>query len=136
MTRFHITLQEGVDFVLLSLSKMYGGEIFIPKLVSIKITDIAKAVDKNKKIKIVGLREGEKIHEDMITENESLHTIVYKNYFVIASQSKFLKYPIHKIAKLTKGHISKKSFKYSSNSENKYLNINQIAREIKYLDKK
>ena len=104
MTRFHITLQEGVDFVLLSLSKMYGGEIFIPKLDSIKITDIAKAVDKNKS-KIVGLREGEKIHEDMITENESLHTIVYKNYFVIASQSKFLKYPIHKIAKLTKGHF-------------------------------
>ena len=133
MTRFHITLSEGVNFVLMSLSKMYGGEIFIPKLKSIKIIDIAKAINPKKKIKIIGIREGEKIHEDMITESESRHTIIYKNYFVIASESKLQKYSIKKIAKLTKGTISKNKFIYSSNSENNYLSIKEIEKEINNL---
>lgn len=131
MTRFHITLKQGIDFVLMSLSKMYGGEIFIPKLPSIKIKDIATALDPNKKIKIIGLREGEKIHEDMITEDESIHTIIYDNYFVIGSTSKYIKTPFFKIAKLTGGIISKKRFFYSSNTNNNYLTINQLKKEIK-----
>lgn len=130
MTRFHITLGDGVNFVLRSLSIMLGGEIFIPKLRSIKITDIAKAINPQKKIKIIGIREGEKIHEDMITESESRHTIIYKNYFVIASESKLQKYPIEKIAKLTKGNISKNKFIYSSNSENDYLSLKEIVKEL------
>lgn len=135
MTRFHITLKQGIEFVLMSLTKMYGGEIFIPKLPSIKIKDIALAIDSNKKIKIVGLREGEKIHEDMITEEESINTIVYDKYFVIGSTSKLLKTPLTKLALITKGNLSNKKFTYSSNSENNYLSINQIKKEIKEFKK-
>ncbi len=135
MTRFHITLKQGIEFVLMSLTKMYGGEIFIPKLPSIKIKDIALAIDPNKKIKIVGLREGEKIHEDMITEEESINTIVYDKYFVIGSTSKLLKTPLTKLALITKGKLSNKKFTYSSNSENNYLSINQIKKEIEEFKK-
>lgn len=131
MTRFHITLEQGIQFVLMSLVKMYGGEIFIPKLKSIKIEDLAKAIDPSKKIKIVGIREGEKIHEDMVTESESKNTIIYKDYLVIASESKLQKYNIKKIAKMTNGTISNKRFSYTSNSENSFLTIDEIAREIK-----
>jgi len=131
MTRFHITLEQGIQFVLMSLVKMYGGEIFIPKLKSIKIVDLAKAIDPNKKIKIVGIREGEKLHEDMVTESESIHTIIYKDYLVIASESKLQKYNIKNIAKITNGKISNKRFSYTSNSENSFLTIDEIAREIK-----
>ncbi len=130
MTRFHITLKQGIDFVLMSLSKMYGGEIFIPKLRSIKIRDIATALDPAKKINIIGLREGEKIHEDMITEDESMHTIIYDKYYVIGSTSNLLKTPYEKIAKLTGGKVSKSRFNYSSNSSGDYLSIKQIKEEI------
>ena len=135
MTRFHITLKQGIEFVIMSLSKMYGGEIFVPKLPSIKIMDIASAIDPKKKIKIVGLREGEKIHEDMITEEESINTIIYDKYFVIGSTSKLLKTPLNKLASITKGRLSKKKFTYSSNSQDNYLSISQITKEIKNFKK-
>ena len=130
MTRFHITLEQGIKFVLNSLSKMYGGEIFIPKLPSIKIKDLATALDPKKNIKIIGLREGEKIHEDMITEDESIHTITYDSYYVIGPTSKFIKNSYLKIAKLTGGKISKKRFAYSSNTNNKFLTVSQLKKTI------
>ena len=130
MTRFHITLKQGIDFVLMSLSKMYGGEIFIPKLKSIKIKDIATAIDPKKKLKIIGLREGEKIHEDMITYEESINTIIYSNYYIIGSKSNLIKTPYEKIAKITNGKVSNERFSYSSNSSGDYLSITEIKEEI------
>ncbi len=83
MTRFNITLQEGVDFVLFCLEKMWGGELFVPKIPSYRILDLAKAIAPECKIKIVGIRPGEKIHEEMITQADALNTIEFEKYFVI-----------------------------------------------------
>ena len=83
MTRFSISLKEGVDFVIESFSKMWGGEIFIPKIPSYNILDVAKAISPNLEIKVTGIRPGEKIHEEMISTTDALNTIEYDKYFVI-----------------------------------------------------
>jgi len=83
MTRFNITLEEGVSFVLRCLEMMWGGEIFVPKIPSYRILDIAKVIAPKAKYEIVGIRPGEKIHEEMITETDSLNTMEFKDYFVI-----------------------------------------------------
>ena len=82
-TRFWITLDEGVNFVINSLKIMQGGEIFIPKLPAIKIIDLAKAIDEKRQIKMIGLRESEKIHESLISPDEDKNVLDFKNYFVI-----------------------------------------------------
>lgn len=84
MTRFNITLQEGADFVIDCLGRMWGGEIFVPKIPSYRITDIATAVDPDAPTEVVGIRPGEKLHEEMITATDSMSTIEFGTYFVIA----------------------------------------------------
>ncbi|SVC59492.1 uncharacterized protein METZ01_LOCUS312346, partial [marine metagenome] len=74
MTRFNITLQQGVDFVLQCLERMWGGELFVPKIPSYRILDVAEAVDPECKQNIVGIRPGEKMHEEMITQSDALNT--------------------------------------------------------------
>jgi len=83
MTRFWITLQQGVNFVITSLSLMYGGEIFVPKIPSMRISDLAKALAPGLPVKIVGIRPGEKLHEVMITEDDSRQTLELDDRYVI-----------------------------------------------------
>ena len=83
MTRFNITLQQGVDFVIDCLGRMWGGEIFVPKIPSFRILDVATAVAPDARIDIVGIRPGEKLHEQMITSTDSLSTIEFDDYYVI-----------------------------------------------------
>lgn len=83
MTRFWLTLDEGVDFVINSLSRMQGGEIFVPKIPSFKVTDVAKVVAPNVPTKIIGIRPGEKLHEVMITEDDSAFTREFEGYYAI-----------------------------------------------------
>ena len=83
MTRFNITLQEGIDFVLFCLSKMSGGEIFVPKIPSYKILDLAKAISPKAKTTIVGIRPGEKIHEELISVYEGRYTADIKKYYAV-----------------------------------------------------
>jgi FlaA1/EpsC-like NDP-sugar epimerase len=83
MTRFNITLQEGVNFVIENLERMWGGELFVPKIPSYRILDVAKAIAPDAKIKTIGIRPGEKLHEEMITETDALNTIEFEDYFVI-----------------------------------------------------
>ncbi len=83
MTRFNIILQDGVDMVLWALENAQGGEIFIPKIPSYRITDVAKAIGPNCKHPVVGVRPGEKIHEEMITASDSLNTVDLGQYFAI-----------------------------------------------------
>lgn len=85
MTRFWLSLNDGVDFVLNSLSIMHGGEIFIPKIPSFKVIDAAKVVAPEARIKIIGIRPGEKLHEVMITEDDSYYTREFEGYYVILS---------------------------------------------------
>lgn len=87
MTRFWLTLEEGVTFVLESLERMYGGEIFVPKIPSFKVTDVARVVSPNIETKIIGIRPGEKLHEVMITEDDSYNTFEFTSYYAIVAPS-------------------------------------------------
>lgn len=83
MTRFWITLEQGVEFVLLCLKKMVGGEIFVPKLPSMNIMDLAKAIAPECKTEVVGIRPGEKLHEIMISKDDARNTVELDNYYII-----------------------------------------------------
>ena len=99
MTRFNISLNEGVRFVFNCLKIMSGGEIFIPKLHSYKIMDLLKAISKkNPKVKIIGIRPGEKIHEEMISSNDQ-SVYEFKNFFIIMPNKEFVSWNIERFVK-------------------------------------
>ena len=85
MTRFWLTIEDGVQFVLDSLERMIGGEIFVPKIPSFKVTDVAKVVSPGVPTQIIGIRPGEKLHEVMITEDDALHTLEFEGFYAILS---------------------------------------------------
>ena len=132
MTRFNITLQEAVNFVLFCLEKMWGGEIFVPKIPSYRLEDLAKAIAPRNKIKIIGLRPGEKIHEEMISISDAVNTIEYKKYFIITPYSKFIGWNKKKYMKFNKnGKNCDSEFSYNSYNNKQYLTSNQIKKLIK-----
>jgi UDP-N-acetylglucosamine 4,6-dehydratase/5-epimerase len=132
MTRFNITLTEGINFVTLSLKNMWGGEIFIPKIPSYKILDLAKAIAPDCKIKFVGIRPGEKIHEEMISSSESLNTVEFKNYFVICPNSELINWSKKDYIKKNKlGKNCKSEFSYNSKENNKFLKTSDLKKIIK-----
>ncbi len=131
MTRFNITLDQGVNFVLDCLKKMIGGEIFIPKIPSYRITDLAKAISPNSKFKIIGIRPGEKLYEEMITSSDAINTIDCKNYFIILPTPGYLpKNHIKKIIKINKGKKCKKDFSYNSSNNKKFLSVSDLKKII------
>ena len=132
MTRFNITLQEAVDFVIKIYETMWGGEIFIPKLPSYNILDLAKAVSPNSKIKIIGIRPGEKLHEEMISVNDSINTLEYKDYFVILPESKYLQWNKNDYKKRSKSksNFCPSNFSYSSEKNKKFLKISDLKKLI------
>jgi UDP-N-acetylglucosamine 4,6-dehydratase len=85
MTRFWLTIEDGVEFVLKSIERMHGGEIFVPKIPSFKVVDVAKVVAPAAKTEIIGIRPGEKLHEVMITEDDSFYTLEFDDYYAILS---------------------------------------------------
>lgn len=87
MTRFWITLEQGVEFVLKSMERMVGGELFVPKLPSMSVMDLAKAVCPGCETEVVGIRPGEKLHEVMITVDDARNTVEFEDYYVIKSES-------------------------------------------------
>lgn len=123
MTRFIITLQQGVNFVLKNFERMQGGEIFVPKIPSIKITDLAKAMAPNLDLEYIGIRPGEKIHETMCPEDDSHLTVEFDDHFVIEPTIKFtrsnINYAQNKIGE--KGTPVKLGFSYSSNTNDAWL---------------
>ena len=129
MTRFNITLEEGVRFVISSLKVMIGGEIFVPKIPSYNIIDLAKAISSETKIKTIGIRPGEKLHEEMISKDESLNTIEYKNFYVIIPRSKYLPINRNKYLKFLKnGKLIQKDFSYNSLENKDYLSVPQLKK--------
>jgi len=134
MTRFNITLNEGVIFVLNSITRMVGGEIFIPKLPSYNIMDLAEAINKNFRFKITGIKPGEKLHEEMISSNESSYTIEFDDYFVVCPNSQYIswKYKDYK-DKISKkrGKKVKENFSYNSGNKNYFLTVAQLKKLIK-----
>ena len=129
MTRFWITLDEGINFVIKSISKMKGGEIFIPKIPSMKIIDLAEAIAHNAEKKIIGIRPGEKIHEIMLTENESRHSKEFDTFFVIEPE-----HPFWNKTNLKNGKNLPEGFSYTSNNNKKWLTRDKLMNLVKKME--
>jgi UDP-N-acetylglucosamine 4,6-dehydratase/5-epimerase len=128
MTRFNITLQEGVDLVLYALGNAFGGEIFVPKIPSFKITDLAKAIGSNCKYQIVGIRPGEKIHEEMITSSDSFTTYDLGKYYAIIPQ--VTSWDINLFIKSFRAKKVKEGFNYNSGENKQQLSVEEIKNLI------
>ncbi|MBT1444925.1 UDP-N-acetylglucosamine 4,6-dehydratase (inverting) [Shewanella sp. JM162201] len=128
MTRFWITLQDGVDFVLKNFSRMQGGELFVPKIPSIRITDLAIAYAPDLKQDIVGIRPGEKMHEIMCPADDSHHTLEFDDHFVITPSIKFFggETDFCTNALGEKGKPVEMGFEYNSGSNPHFLTVEQI----------
>lgn len=127
MTRFWITLEQGVKFVLESLERMQGGEIFVPKIPSMKITDLAKALAPNVPIKIIGIRAGEKLHEIMIPKDDSHLALEFEDFFIITPSIVFqMSIDYTKTPKAEIGKRVAVGFEYSSDGNDRWLDKDQI----------
>ena len=129
MTRFNITLQESIDMVIWSLNNNLGGEIYVPKIPSYKVEDLAKAICSKSKIKIIGIRQGEKLHEEMITKDDMNQVIDLGKYYAIlpfGDKSNLNKYLSKKKAK-----VLKEGFSYNSRDNKFFLNVNEIQKILK-----
>ena len=124
MTRFNITLEESVELVLWAIKNSYGSEIIVPKIPSYNILDVAKSICQKCKIKIVGIRPGEKLHEEMISYEESRNTISLKKYFVILQPGNKKQLDYYK--KKFFGKVIKRQFSYNSFNNENFLNHKKI----------
>lgn len=132
MSRFFITLESGVDFVLESLERMHGGEIFIPKIPSVRITQLAQALAPNLPHKIIGIRPGEKLHEVMVPRDDSHLCIEFEHFFTLMPTISF-QTPInyHTTCKGEHGVAVQSGFEYSSDTNPWWLNNDDILKIIK-----
>ena len=132
MTRFWITLDQSVQFVLDSLQRMKGGELFVPKIPSMNIVDLAKAIAPEAKTKIIGIRPGEKIHEVMISSDDAINTLEFDTYFVIQ--------PAHPwwdnldYIKINGGKEVDDDFTYSSGNNTQWLTVEELRKIINKLE--
>ena len=128
MTRFNITINEAIQLALFSMQISKGDEIIVPKLPSYRIIDLVKAISKKPKINIIGIRPGEKIHEELIAESNALNTVEAKNFYIIL---KNLSGPIYNYyIKKFRCKKVKKNFSYISGNNIKFLNSNSIKKLI------
>ena len=129
MTRFNISLDGGVDMVLHALATAWGGEIFVPKIPSYRITDVAQAIGPDCEHKVIGIRPGEKIHEEMITSSDSFFTYDLGKYYVIIPQN-----PIWKIEEFIEHFAAEKvaeAFQYSSENNSEWVSVEDLRALIK-----
>jgi UDP-N-acetylglucosamine 4,6-dehydratase len=125
MTRFWITLEESVQFVLNSLDRLQGGEIFVPKIPSFSIVDVAKVVAPGIPTKVIGIRPGEKLHEVMITEDDSHNTVEFETYYAILSPS---------VSMQTNAYLGAKKvpvdFRYSSQNNTDWFTVETFKKML------
>lgn len=137
MTRFWISLQQGVDFVLKNFERMYGGEIFVPKIPSIRITDLVEAMAPEMPTKIVGIRPGEKLHEVMCPQDDSHLTIEFDDHYVIQPTITFFGgaggrvYEANALGEA--GHFVRQGYEYNSGTNPHFLSVEEI-REFNHLE--
>jgi nucleoside-diphosphate-sugar epimerase len=129
MTRFSLLLEQSINVVMFALKNSTAGEIFIPKIPSFRIIDLAKVLAPNCKIIFTGIRPGEKIHEEMITESESLNCFENNNFYIIIPQIDHQLFKKYKNSKLWK--INKNSFSYNSLDNKNFLSLKQLNSLIK-----
>lgn len=128
MTRFWITLEEGVEMVFATLEKMQGGEIFVPKIPSMKITDLAEAIAPECELEIVGIRPGEKLHESLITASDARHTLEFDNYYIIQPEFSWWRLGNHK-----DGKPIEEDFEYTSDKNEEWLTVEEMREMLKQL---
>ncbi|HEY6898504.1 MAG TPA: UDP-N-acetylglucosamine 4,6-dehydratase (inverting) [Rhodocyclaceae bacterium] len=128
MTRFWITLQQGVDFVLTNFERMYGGEIFVPKIPSIRITDLAEAIAPGMPTTVIGIRPGEKLHEIMCPSDDSHLTLEFHDHFVLQPTIRFhnVDHDYSTNRKGEKGVLVAQGFEYNSGNNADFLSVEQI----------
>jgi UDP-N-acetylglucosamine 4,6-dehydratase (inverting) len=124
MTRFNISLQEGVDMVLWALENAHGGEIFVPKIPSYRITDVAEAIGPECARPVVGIRPGEKIHEEMITSSDSFNTVDLGQYYAVLPAVGG--YTLQHYCEQTGGKPVNPGFAYNSGANPDFLNVEQL----------
>lgn len=131
MTRFWITLDQGVDLVFRAINESKGGEVYVSKIPSYKITDLAKAMHPKAKLKEVGIREGEKLHEVMITPEDSSHTYDYGDHYIIFPNFDWWDTSLH----FKKGGKKvKDGFRYSSDENDHWLDVAEITKKLDEID--
>jgi len=132
MTRFNITVQEGVDLVLDALDRMWGGELYVPKIPSYRILDLAEAVAPDAEVKIVGMRPGEKLHEEMVTSTDSLSTVEFGDHFVILPS--YRTWDVNEFVRTANsapGRMCEPGFSYDSGSNEHFLTVEELRALIK-----
>ncbi len=129
MTRFNISLEEGVDLVLYALENAWGGEVFVPKIPSYKITEVARAIGPDCTQQIVGIRPGEKLHEEMITETDSLNTVELDRYYVILPTAPW--WSVEEFIAHFGARRVPTGFHYSSDTNDHWLSAEEIREEIR-----
>lgn len=125
MTRFWITLQQGVEFVIQCLEMMQGGEIFVPKIPSMNIMDLAQAIAPDCQIKYIGIRPGEKLHEALISEDEARHTVELEKMYVIQ--------PLHpwwQMVDWPQAQALPEGFCYTSDTNTDWLSVKALQQLI------
>ena len=130
MTRFWITLEQGVQFVLHSLEQMGGGEVFIPKIPSMRVTDLARAIAPDCKLDVIGIRSGEKLHEVMVPVDDANHTVELEGSFVIDPQFTFERRQDWRAL----GRACPEGFRYSSDTNSQWLSEGDLVAMICKLD--
>jgi UDP-N-acetylglucosamine 4,6-dehydratase (inverting) len=129
MTRFNISLEDSVEMVMWALENARGGEIFVPKIPSYRITDLAKAIGPECQYPIVGIRPGEKIHEEMITESDSFNTVDLGRYYAVLPSAGV--YTTEEYAKLMVGKSVNPGFVYNSGTNNHFLTVAELRQLIR-----
>lgn len=129
MTRFNISLQEGVDLVLWALENAAGGEIFVPKIPSYRILDVARAIGPSCEHRVVGIRPGEKVHEEMITVSDSFNTVDLGRYFAILPAAG--KHTVETYVAQHSGVAVTPGFAYNSGTNESFLGVEELRRLIR-----
>ena len=129
MTRFNITLEEGVALVLFAITHMWGGEIFVPRIPSYRILDVAEAVAPGCRREIVGIRPGEKLHEEMITETDAINSLEFKEHFVILPSMQL--WDVNRYMETFEGKPCPPNFSYGSGNNTEWLTVEELRRLIR-----
>lgn len=132
MTRFWITLEQGVEFVINSLDRMRGGEVFVPKIPSMNIVDLARAIGPNCDIDEIGIRPGEKLHEVMISEDDSRHTLEFEDHYIIQPQFRWWARNGEGLDALGQGVDD--GFRYSSDNNDQWLSVEELREIIRPIE--
>jgi len=132
MTRFWVTLEGAVNFVFMAFKTMQGGEVFVPKIPSMKITDLAKAINPGAEFEIIGIRPGEKLHETLISVDESYNTIEFKEYFIIKPSIYFTGKPEYSVNMWGEKGVKKDyGFRYSSDNNDRWLTVEDLREKLR-----